>query len=170
MLKPPLRPQCLVVALQLCLCATFASAQGTEAAGVPLPPSTLVLVPGAVSGVGTGGPIWNWRLCSPRSIGLNEWRISFIKQLIRPTAEQTKLLEALARASKAATNTIAGACPKEVIATGPTHLRVMEQRLNGLLGALRIIRPPYEAFYTSLNSRQKALVDALGPSRGGWRW
>lgn len=162
--------QGFVVVLQLFLAATSASARGTEVAGVALPPSTLVLVPGALSGVGTGGSIWYSRLCSPRSTGLNEWRVSFIKQLLRPTADQTKLLESLAHASKAARNAIADACPKEVIATGPSHLRVMERRLSGLLGALRIIRPPYEAFYNSLNSRQKALLNALGPSRGGWRW
>ncbi len=32
------------------------------------------------------------------------------------------------------------------------------------------LREPYEAFYTSLDSRQKALVDGLGPTRRGWAW
>ncbi len=33
---------------------------------------TTVLLPGAISGVGSHGPIGYWRLCEPLSIGLNE--------------------------------------------------------------------------------------------------
>ncbi len=160
-----------VVALQLVGFAASATAQQADApGGAALQPRTLVLVPGAVTGIGTTGPVWYWRLCSPGSVGLSEWRISFLEQLLKPTAEQTKLLVRLARASIEARNAIAAACPKEIIETGPNHLRVMEQRLNGLLGAVRIIRPVHEAFYASLDGRQKSLVDALGPGRRGWRW
>jgi hypothetical protein len=159
------------IALQLFLFAAFAAAQPPDAAdGAALRPGALVLVPGAVTGIGTSGPVWYWRLCSPGSIGLGKWRVSFLEKLLKPTAEQTKLLAGLARASTEAANAIAAACPKEVIATGPTHLRVMERRVNGLLRALQIIRPAYETFYAALDGRQKSLVDALGPGRRGWRW
>lgn len=49
MLKASPWLQGFVVVLQLFLAATSASARGTEVAGVALPPSTLVLVPGALS-------------------------------------------------------------------------------------------------------------------------
>jgi hypothetical protein len=39
----------------------------------------------------------------------------------------------------------------------------------GMLEALKIIRPAYENFYGSLDRRQKAFLDALGPGRHGWR-
>ena len=44
----------------------------------------------------------------------------------------------------------------------------MEKRLNGLLASIRVLREPYEAFYTSLDNRQKKpYLDGLGPSRRG---
>src|SRR5215831_15879327 len=37
-------------------------------------------------------------------------------------------------------------------------------------GCLKIVRPAYDTFYASLDSQQKARLDALGPGRHGWRW
>jgi LTXXQ motif family protein len=65
---------------------------------------------------------------------------------------------------------IAAACPKETVETTTVQLAVMEKRVAGLLDALKIIRPAYDKFYASLDTRQKARLDALGPGRHGWRW
>jgi hypothetical protein len=129
-----------------------------------------VLLPGAISGVGSHGPISYRRLCDPLSIGLNEWRIGFIEQLLKPSDAQKELLKKLLPASSEAKTAIESACSKETIATGPAHLTAMESRVTGLLNALKIIREPYNAFYQSLDNHQRQLLDALGPSRRGWRW
>jgi hypothetical protein len=132
--------------------------------------SAAVLLPGAITGVGSHGPIGYWRLCEPLSIGLNEWRIGLIEQLLKPSDAQKELLKKLLPASSEAKNAIESACSKETITTGPAHLTAMERRVTGLLNALKAIRGPYDAFYQSLDNRQRQLLDALGPSRRGWRW
>ena len=130
----------------------------------------LVMLPGAITGVGSYGPAGYWRLCSPLSVGLNEWHVSFIERLLKPSAAERELLKKLLAASLDAKKAIASSCPEETIATGSIHLASMEKRVAGLLSALRSIREPYEAFYASLDNHQKALLNALGPSRRGWRW
>jgi hypothetical protein len=131
---------------------------------------TTVLLPGAITGIGSHGPIGYWRLCEPLSIGLNEWRIEFIEQLLKPSDAQKELVKKLLPASAEAKNAIESACSKETITTGPAHLTAMERRVTGLLNALKAIREPYDAFYQSLDNHQRQLLDALGPSRRGWRW
>ena len=130
----------------------------------------LVMLPGAITGVGSYGPVGYWRLCSPLSVGLNEWHVSFIERLLKPSEAQRELLKKLLAASLEAKNAIASSCPEETIATGTIHLAAMEKRLAGLLNALRTIREPYEVLYASLDNHQKVLLNALGPSRRGWRW
>lgn len=131
--------------------------------------STLVLLPSAIMGLGSYGPLGYWRLCNPLSVGLNEWRVGFIERLIRPNVSQTTLLNKLIDASSDATKAIATACPKTTIATGTVQIEVMQTRLTGLLNALQTIWEPYTTFYNSLDDRQKKLLDALGPARRPWR-
>jgi LTXXQ motif family protein len=132
--------------------------------------TSLVLIPGALRRVESYGPMGYWRLCSPQSIGLTEWRASFLERLLKPNNPQQELLHRLEVASAAAKSAIASSCAKETVSTGPVHVTEMEKRLNGLLASIRVLREPYEAFYTSLDNRQKALLDGLGPSRRGWPW
>ena len=157
-----LAPLVLVIA-QTVATSTFAEEQKTSA-------TSLVLIPGALGRVESYGPMGYWRLCSPQSIGLTEWRTSFLEHLIKPNNSQLELLRRLEVASTAAKSAIASSCAKEAVSTGPVHVTEMEKRLNGLLDSIRVLREPYEAFYTSLDSRQKALLDGLGPSRRGWQW
>jgi LTXXQ motif family protein len=132
--------------------------------------SPTVLLPGAITGIGSHGPVGYWRLCEPLSIGLNGWRLGFIEQLLKPSDAQKELLQNLLPASLEAKNAIESACSKETVATGPAHLTAMERRVTGLLNALKAIREPYDAFYQSLDKHQRQHLDALGPSRRGWRW
>jgi LTXXQ motif family protein len=131
--------------------------------------STLVLLPGAITGLGSYGPLGYWRLCNPLSIGLSKWHVGFIERLIRPDITQVALLSKLADASSDATKAIATACPDTPIATGMVQIEVMRTRITGLLNALNAIREPYTIFYNALDDRQKRLLDALGPNRRGWR-
>jgi hypothetical protein len=132
--------------------------------------TSVILIPGAMGRVESYGPMGYWRLCSPQSIGLTEWRVGYLQHLITLTASQTELFGRLQVASAAAKNAIASSCTKETVATGPAHFTEMEKRLTGLLNAIKALREPYEAFYASLDNRQKALLDGLGPSRRGWAW
>ena len=157
-----LAPLVLLIA-QTVAAPTFAEEQKTSA-------TSLVLIPGALGRVESYGPMGYWRLCSPQSIGLAEWRTTFLERLIKPNNSQLELLRRLEVASAAAKSAIASSCAKETVSTGPVHVAEMEKRLNGLLDSIRVLRQPYEAFYTSLDSRQKALLDGLGPSRRGWQW
>jgi hypothetical protein len=141
--------------------SSFAEDQKTSTAST-------ILIPGVLSRVESYGPMGYWRLCAPQSIGLND--IGFVERLIRPTPSQMELLSRLQVASAAAMNVIASSCAKETVSTGPVHFAEMQKRVAGLLESIKVIREPYEAFYASLDNRQKALLDNLGPSRHGWGW
>jgi hypothetical protein len=134
------------------------------------PAESLILIPGALSRMESYGPMGSWRLCSPQSVGLTEWRSSFLEHLIRPSKTQMEMLGKLQTASAEATKIIASSCTKETVSTGPIHFAEMQKRLAGLLELVKVLREPYEAFYASLDSRQKALLDGLGPTRRGWAW
>ena len=131
---------------------------------------SLILLPGALSRIDSYGPMGSWRLCSPQSVGLTEWRPSFLERLIRPSKTQMEMLGRLQTASAAAKKIIASSCTKETVSTGPIHFAEMQKRLAALLESIKVLREPYEAFYASLDSRQKALLDGLGPTRRGWAW
>ncbi len=131
---------------------------------------SMILIPGALSRVESYGPSGHWRLCSPQSIGLTEWRADYLAYLIKPTKPQTELFDPLSVASATAKNVIASSCAKETVATGPVHFAEMQKRLAGLLESIKVLREPYEAFYASLDSRQRAALDGLGPTRRGWAW
>jgi hypothetical protein len=68
--------------------------------------SPTVLLPGAITGVGSQGPSGYRRLCEPISVGLNEWRVGFIEQLLKPSDAQKELLKKLLPASAEAKNAI----------------------------------------------------------------
>ena len=148
---------------QLNLVSSFAEEQKT-------PADSLILIPGALSRIDSYGPMGSWRLCSPQSVGLTEWRSSFLEHLIRPSKTQMDMLGNLQAASAAAKKIIASSCTKETVSTGPIHFAEMQKRLAALLESIKVLREPYEVFYTSLDSRQKALLDGLGPTRRGWAW
>src|SRR5215469_18674072 len=131
---------------------------------------SLILLPGALSRIDSYGPMGSWRLCSPQSVGLTEWRPSFLERLIRPSKTQMEMLGRLQTASAAAKKIIASSCTKETVSTGPIHFAEMQKRLTALLDSIKVLREPYESFYASLDSRQKALLDGLGPTRRGWAW
>jgi hypothetical protein len=148
---------------QLSSASSFAEEQKT-------PAESLILIPGALSRMESYGPMGSWRLCSPQSVGLTEWRSSYLEHLIRPSKSQIEMLGKLQTASATAKKIIASSCAKETVSTGPIHFAEMQKRLAGLLESIKVLREPYETFYASLDSRQKALLDGLGPTRRGWAW
>jgi hypothetical protein len=153
----------ILFVVQVTSASSFAEERKTTA-------ESLILIPGALSRVESYGPMGSWRLCSPQSVGLTEWRSSYLEHLIRPSKSQMEMLGKLQTASAAAKKIIASSCTKETVSTGPIHLAEMQKRLAALLDSIKVLREPYETFYASLDSRQKALLDGLGPTRRGWAW
>ena len=153
----------ILLVVQVSSASSFAEEQKTSA-------EAIILIPGALSRIESYGPMGSWRLCSPQSVGLTEWRLSYLEHLVRPSKAQMEMLAKLQTASAAAKKIIASSCTKETVSTGPIHFAEMQKRLAGLLESIKVLREPYEAFYASLDSRQMALLDGLGPTRRGWAW
>jgi LTXXQ motif family protein len=45
----------------------------------------------------------------------------------------------------------------------------MEKRLDAMLQAVKIVRPAFEKFYTSLSKEQQERLENIGPRQWGWR-
>ncbi len=157
-------------ALALALFVTQVGSASSFAQEQKTSTESVILIPGALSRVESYGPMGAWRLCSPQSIGLTEWRSGYLEHLIRPSKSQMEMLGKLQTASAAAKKLIASSCAKETVSTGPIHFAEMQKRVAALLDSIKILREPYESFYGSLDGRQKAVLDGLGPSRRGWAW
>jgi hypothetical protein len=128
--------------------------------------------PGAMMGPGMMG--WGGRrsmgmLCNPRAAGLAEWRMERIERLVQPTEAQRAALNDLRTASTKAAEQIAAACPRDLPASAPARLELMEKRMESMLAALKTVRPAFVAFYGTLTDEQKARLDQAGPRRWGWR-
>ena len=42
--------------------------------------------------------------------------------------------------------------------------------MEAMVQAIKTVRPPFDAFYATLNDDQKRRFDAVGPRRWQWRW
>jgi hypothetical protein len=129
-----------------------------------------VYVPGLMTGPGSFGPIGFRRLCDLRIVGLVEWRVRFIERTLRPNATQRAALGELFLASSKGRRAVAAACPPVRPSTSVEELVLMDKRLTAVAQAFAAIKPAFEAFYATLDVRQKAQIDGLGPHRRGWRW
>jgi len=138
------------------------------------PPSSdknaIVLVPGLMTGPGTMGPRGYKRLCAPRSVGLYEWQVRWVEQIVKPTEAQRAVLNDLQDASAKATATLAAACKTEIPATTIAQLEIVDRRLDAMSQAVKTLRPAFEAFYAALGDQQKQRLDVFGPKHHGWRW
>jgi hypothetical protein len=88
--------------------------------------------------------------------------IDRIEAAVMPDEQQRVLLDALANASVQAAQAIKNACPTDVAFTPTGRLDAMERRVQGMVQAVNLIRPPLESFYNSLNDEQKARFNGLG--------
>src|SRR2546425_3771276 len=92
--------------------------------------NVVVLIPGVLTGPGTMGPRGYRRLCTPRSVGLYEWQVRWIEQVVRPTETQRAALNELQSASSKAIATMSTACKAEIPATTKAQLEMMDARLD----------------------------------------
>ena len=132
--------------------------------------TAVVLIPGVLTGPGTMGPRGYRRLCTPRSVGLYEWQVRWIEQVVRPTETQRAALNDLQSASSKAIATMATACKPEMPTTTKAELEMMDSRLETMSQAVKTLRPAFDAFYASLDSKQQQRLDVFGPRHRSWRW
>lgn len=89
-----------------------------------------------------------------------------ITQALKPTDAQRVALASLNDATTKAAGLLKANCPKEQSLTPPGRVALMEQRLNAMLEAIKIVEPELDAFYGLLTDEQKARFNQLGAGEG----
>ena len=89
-----------------------------------------------------------------------------IAQALKPTEAQRVALDSLNDATTKAAGLLKANCPKEQVLTPPGRVAMMEQRLNAMLEAVKIVEPELDAFYGLLTDEQKARFNQLGAGEG----
>ncbi|ARP98816.1 hypothetical protein CAK95_06800 [Pseudorhodoplanes sinuspersici] len=103
--------------------------------------------------------------CTPDR-GLTAWPFQHIESAVKPTADQQKLLDAVRTAASEAADAFKASCSTDFALTPPGRVNAMISRIEATLEALRIVRPPLEAFYNSLSDEQKERFNQIGPNIG----
>ena len=80
---------------------------------------------------------------------------------MRPTDAQLAALDRLSGALDKAVDTLQAACPTTIALTPVGRLETMEQRLQAMIEAAKIVRPALEELYASLSNEQKAKFNRL---------
>lgn len=79
-----------------------------------------------------------------------------LRREIRPTPEQTPLLQKLGGAMAFASDYLAKACPTDIPADPAARLQLMEWQIEKVAEALDIVRQPLQEFEQSLTDAQRA--------------
>jgi hypothetical protein len=98
------------------------------------------------------------QICGDRAPGLIQWPILRIAQSIGITREQRSALKDL----QIAAGVLKSACPLEMPTTAVGRLDAMQDRVEAMLHALDLLRPPVQKFYDPLTDAQKARFQATG--------
>jgi hypothetical protein len=104
-------------------------------------------------------------LCADESNEVTGWPIDQIQQAVEPNDQQRAALDDLANATIKASEAIKAGCPTTAAFTPTGRLDDMEKRVDVLIQAIEIVRPPLEKFYDSLNDDQKARFNAMGATQ-----
>jgi hypothetical protein len=91
--------------------------------------------------------------------------IDRITAAVSPDEQQRAALDALANASLQAAQAIKTACPTDIAYTPTGRLDAMERRVQAMVQAVAMIRPPLDTFYGLLSDEQKARFNALGQTQ-----
>jgi hypothetical protein len=110
------------------------------------------------------------RMCSPRMAGFAEWRLDRMERVIKPAEAQRAKFDEFKAASIKAAETMRAACATDVPTTMVGRMEAMEKRLEAMLGAVKTVRPAFEAFYATLSDEQKASLNVRSGPRWFWRW
>jgi hypothetical protein len=102
------------------------------------------------------------QMCGEDSRDVAGLPIELIQQAIEPTDAQRAALDELTTASITAAQTIRAACPTTISLTAPNRLATMQQRIEAMIAAVDIVKPPLDKFYGLLDDEQKARLSSLG--------
>jgi hypothetical protein len=105
------------------------------------------------------------QVCSGRGAKATDVPTQRLEQMLRPTDAQRTALDALNVATMKAADVLKANCPADEALTPPGRVAAMEQRLNAMLQAIKIVQPALEAFYNMLSDEQKARFNALGTTQ-----
>lgn len=101
------------------------------------------------------------QFCGDDSREIASLPIEQIQQAIEPDDAQRAALDELANASVQAAQAIRASCPTQVASTAPGRLAAMQQRVEAMISAVGMVRPPLDKFYGMLNDEQKERFNAL---------
>ena len=101
-------------------------------------------------------------MCGDDTRNVASLPIDRINAAVSPDDQQRAALDALANATVQAAQTVKAACPADVAYTPTGRLDAMEQRVQAMVQAVALIRPPLDSFYGMLSDEQKARFNALG--------
>jgi len=128
-------------------------------AGWASAPRSTRKAPGGSTEATQQAPQWG-SLCGEDTSEIN-LPIDRMGAAVTPTDEQRAALDALANASVRAAQLIKAACPSDVAYTPTGRLQAMEQRVQSMVQAVALIRPPLDNFYNMLSDEQKARLNAI---------
>jgi hypothetical protein len=106
------------------------------------------------------------QVCGEQEIKTTKAPIERIEQALKPTDAQHAALESLNNATTKAAALLKSNCPKDQSLTPPGRVTLMDQRLNAMLEAIKIVEPELDAFYGLLTDEQKARFNQLGAGEG----
>ncbi len=127
----------------------------------------MMMGPGMMGGGGFGF------FCNPRMAGFAEWRPEEIEEAVKPNETQKLALDELKGASARAAEVIIKDCPATIPVKPTERLEFAEKRLETMLQAVKLVHPAFQKFYDTLDDKQRARLDAVGPRSWGWqhwRW
>jgi hypothetical protein len=105
------------------------------------------------------------RLCTDQAASPIELPAPRIERVLRLDEGQLNALGSLKDASLKAADFLKANCPADETLTPPGRAAAMEQRLNAVLDAIKIVQPALETFYGKLSDEQKARFNRLGPGQ-----
>jgi hypothetical protein len=102
-------------------------------------------------------------VCGERVPAVTDWPIQQIAQTIEPDQVQEAALNDLKDGAAKALQALQSACPDDLPSTPPGRFATMRKRVETMLAALGMVRPPLERLYDSLSDEQKARFNAVTP-------
>jgi len=106
-------------------------------------------------------------VCNPRSAKALDVPRDRLEREIRLTDAQRAAHDALNDATMRAADLLSARCSTDQTFTPPGRVMAMEQRLNAILDAIKIVQPALDNFYGSLSDEQKARFNQLGTQPQG---
>jgi hypothetical protein len=102
------------------------------------------------------------KMCSQQAGGVNV-PVQRIEQVVAPNAQQQGAFDDLKKTSEIAAEQFKASCPTQMPQSPVARLDAVKTRLNGMVDAMKTIRPKLADFYASLSDEQKARFNTIGP-------